>query len=110
MRNGDLATCTTLFTKLLKQYSVYANLGAAQPNGEVFCSGAPLTQPISVAGSAWFQRVMQRRDFIIGEYQKSLVTGEFTLVLGYPVLDAGDQVQAVVAAALDLGRLNQFAA
>src|SRR5712691_91045 len=110
VRNGDLATCTTLFTKLLKQYPVYANLGAAQPNGEVFCSGAPLTQPISVAGSAWFQQVVQRRDFIIGEYQKSLVTGEFTLVLGYPVLDAGDQVQAVVAAALDLGRLNQLAA
>jgi len=110
VRNGDSATCTTLFTKLLKQYPVYANLGAAQPNGEVFCSGAPLTQPISVAGSAWFQRVVQRRDFIIGDYQRSLVTGEFTLVLGYPVLDAGDQVQAVVAAALDLGRLNQLAA
>ena len=110
VRNGDSATCTMLFTKLLKQYPVYANLGAAQPNGEVFCSVAPLTQPISVAGSAWFQRVVQRREFIIGEYQRSLVTGEFTLVLGYPVLDAGDQVQAVVAAALDLGRLNQLAA
>jgi signal transduction histidine kinase len=107
---GDSDTCTSLFTKLIKQYPVYANLGAAQPNGEVFCSGAPLTQPISVAGSAWFQRVVQRRDFIIGEYQRSLVTGAFTLVLGYPLLDATDQVQAVVAAALDLGRLNQLAA
>jgi len=107
---GDSDTCTPLFTKLLKQYPVYANLGAAHPNGEVFCSGAPLTQPISVAGSAWFQRVVQRRDFIIGEYQRSLVTGAFTLVLGYPILDATDQVQAVVAAALDLGRLNQLAA
>ncbi len=110
VRNGDSDTCTMLFTRLFKQYPVYANLGAAQPNGEVFCSVTPLTQPISVAGSAWFQRVVQRRDFSIGEYQRSLVTGEFTLVLGYPVLDAGDQVQAVVAAALDLGRLNQLAA
>ncbi len=110
VRNGDSDTCTMLFTRLFKQYPVYANLGAAQPTGAVFCSVAPLTQPISVAGSAWFQRVIQRRDFTIGEYQRSLVTGEFTLVLGYPVLDAGDQVQAVVAAALDLGRLNQLAA
>jgi signal transduction histidine kinase len=61
-------------------------------------------------GSAWFQRVMQRHEFTIGEYQRSLVIGEFILVLGYPVLDAGDQVQAVIAAALDLGRLNQLAA
>jgi len=110
VRSGDSDTCTMLVTRLFKQYPVYANLGAAQPNGKVFCSVAPLTQPISVAGSAWFQRVVQRREFIIGEYQRSLVTGEFTLVLGYPVLDAGDQVQAVVAAALDLGRLNQLAA
>jgi len=110
VRNGDPNTCTTLFTNLRRQYPVYANLGAARPNGEVFCSAASFTQPLSVAGSTWFQRVVQRRDFIIGEYQRSLVTGEFTLVLGYPVLDAADQVQAVVAAALDLGRLNQLAA
>ncbi|HJY82107.1 MAG TPA: cache domain-containing protein, partial [Candidatus Binatia bacterium] len=107
---GDSATCTTFFTKLLKQYPVYANLGAAQANGEVFCSVVPLTQPVSVASSAWFQQVVQSREFVIGEYQRSLVTGEFTLVLGYPLLDAADQVQGVVAAALDLGQLNQLAA
>jgi signal transduction histidine kinase len=110
VRDGDSETCTMLFTNLLKQYPVYANLGAARADGEVFCSGAPVTQPITVAGSTWFQRVQQRRDFTIGEYQRSLVTGQFTLVLGYPALDAAGQVQAVVAAALDLGRLNQLAA
>ncbi len=110
VRDGDPDTCTTLFTNLLKQYPVYANLGAARPNGEVFCSVAPFTQPLSVAGSAWFQRVVQRHEFTIGEYQRSLVTGKFTLVLGYPVLDTVDKVQAVVAASLDLGRLNQLAA
>ncbi|MBI3802081.1 MAG: HAMP domain-containing protein [Deltaproteobacteria bacterium] len=110
VREGDAHTCTTLFTTLLKQYPVYANLGAAHANGAVFCSVAPLTQPVSVAGSAWFQRALQRRDFIIGEYQRSLVISKFTLVLGYPVLDAEGQVQAVIAAALDLSRLNQIAA
>src|SRR2546430_13524998 len=110
VRENDSETCTALFTNLLKQYPVYANLGAARANGEVFCSVAPITQPVSVAGSAWFQRVVQRRDFTIGEYQRSLVIGEFTLVLGYPVLDVAGQVQVVVAAALDLSRLNQLVA
>jgi signal transduction histidine kinase len=110
VREGDAHACTALFTTLLKQYPVYANLGAAHANGDVFCSVASFTQPVSVAESTWFQRVLQKREFIIGEYQRSLVISQFTLVLGYPALDAGGQVQAVVAAALDLSRLNQIAA
>jgi signal transduction histidine kinase len=110
VRAGDPVACTTLFTNLLKRYPAYANLGASRSTGEVFCSVVPFTPPLNVAGFAWFQQVVQSRDFTIGEYQKSAVTGEFTLVLGYPVFDAADQVQAVVAASLDLGRLNQLAA
>ena len=110
VRDGDPEACTLLFTNLLKRYPAYANLGAARADGEVFCSVVPVTGPLSVAGSTWFQHVVQRRDFTIGEYQRSLVTGQFTLVLGYPVLDVTGQVRAVIAAALDLGRLNQLAA
>src|SRR5262245_49387416 len=110
VREGDTVACTTLFTSLLKRYPAYTNLGADRPNGDVFCTVVPLTQPLNVANFSWFQRVVQTREFIIGEYQKSLVANEFVLVLGYPVLDDTGQVQAVVAASLDLGRLNQLAA
>src|SRR5262245_57568570 len=59
VREGDSHTCTTLFTTLLKQYPVYANVGAAHANGDVFRSVAPLTQPISLARSAGFQAPLQ---------------------------------------------------
>ena len=58
----------------------------------------------------WFQRTVSTKEFTVGEYQKSLATGNFTLVLGYPILDEANQVQGVVGAALDLGQLNQLAA
>ena len=40
------------------------------------------------------------KEFTVGEYQKSQATGAFALILGYPLLDDADQLQAVVAASL----------
>ena len=110
VRNEDPAECSALFATLLKHYPTYANLGATRLNGEPFCSAIPLTQPVTNAAQAWFQRTLSSKEFTVGEYQKSLATGNFTLVLGYPILNEANQVQGVVAAALDLGRLNQLAA
>jgi signal transduction histidine kinase len=110
VREGSAQACSEFFATLLKHYPAYVNLGASHANGEAFCSGSPLTRPVNVANFAWFQRALQNRDFSIGDYQQSAITGEFVLILGYPIRDAADQVQGVVAASLDLGRLNQLAA
>ncbi len=109
LREGNATTCTTLVTNLLKRYPTYANLGADRLNGDVFCSATPLLHPLNVANYSWFQRVLRTRDFTVGEYQKSLLSNEFVLVLGYPILDDSDQIQGVVAASLNLDRLNQMA-
>lgn len=110
VREGNSAACTTLFTDLLKRYPVFANLGADRLNGDVFCSATPLPQSLNVANYTWFQRVIHDQKFTIGEYQKSLISNEFILVLGYPILDDEGHAQGVVAASLNLGRLNQLAA
>jgi signal transduction histidine kinase len=110
VRKEDAKECNALFATLLKHYPAYANLGVTHANGTPLCSAIPITQPITNAGQAWFQRTIRTKAFAVGEYQKSLATGNFTLVLGYPILDEANQIQRVVAAALDLGRLNQLAA
>src|SRR5262245_18739035 len=110
VREGETEACSELFAKLLKRYPAYVNLGASRVDGEAFCSASPLKNPVNVSSFAWFQRVVQSREFSIGDYQKSALTGEFVLILGYPILDAADRVQGVVAASLDLSRLNQLAA
>lgn len=108
VREGDSAACSTLFAGLLKQHPVYANLGANRLNGDVFCSATPLSQPLNVANHNWFQRVIHDQKFTIGEYQKSRISNEFILVLGYPVFDGEGHVQGVVAASLHLDRLNRM--
>ena len=70
------------------QYPFYANLGAFEPDGDVFCNGVPLTGPVNSADLPWFQRTVQTRDFAIGDYQIGRITGIPVLVYGYPILDA----------------------
>ena len=110
VREGNAQACTALLTSLLKQQPIYHNLGVARANGDLFCSVLPFTQPVNVTNSSWFHRAVQRRDFSLGTIQESLVNREFIVASGgYPVFDATNRLQAVIAASLDLGRLNQLA-
>ncbi len=110
VRKQDAAACSALFAALLKQYRIYANLGAIKPDGDVFCSGLPLSRPTNLADRSYFRRAMETRDFAIGEYQIGRITGEATINFGYPVLGDAGQVQAVVFAAVELNWLNRLAA
>lgn len=109
VRDGDTKACSELFSKLLKRYPVYVNLGASYVNGEVFCSASSLLYPVNVSSFSWFQRVVQSQEFSIGDYQKSAISEDFVLIIGYPIFQANNQLQGVIAASLDLSRLSQLA-
>lgn len=108
VRRGEAAACSALVTDLLKQYPRYTNVGAARRDGQVFCSGVPLTEPIRIADRSYFWRAVVMRDFAVGDYQIGRVTRKPVIVFGYPVLGAAGEVVAVVFAGLDLTWLNQL--
>ena len=105
----DTAACNLLMADLLKHYPAYTNLGAADPDGGVFCSGVPLQSPVNVADRSYFQRALQTRDFTVGEYQVGRITGVPGLNAGFPVIDESQRIQAMVFAAIDLDWFNQVA-
>lgn len=110
VRRQNVSACSALFADLLKPYPYYSNLGAAKPNGDVFCSAVPYEGVANVGDRTYFQRAIQRRDFAPGEYQIGRITGKAVINIGYPVLDGGGQVAAVVFAGLDLSWLNRLLA
>jgi signal transduction histidine kinase/nitrate/nitrite-specific signal transduction histidine kinase len=110
VRDGDPAGCEALFAGLLEQYPSYAGLTAATPDGSVFCSAPPVAEPVGFADRAWFQQVIQTNDFAVGGYLIGRLSGLPVIVLGYPVHDAAGQLQAVVAAELDLTWFNELVA
>lgn len=106
----DPRRCGEILASLLRQYPYYANLGAALPDGRIFCSGLPLAQPVNIADRAYFREAIRNRDFSVGEFQTGRITGKRSLNLGYPVLDDAGRVQAIVFAAVDLAWLSNLLA
>ncbi|MBF0552470.1 MAG: hypothetical protein HQK60_18315, partial [Deltaproteobacteria bacterium] len=43
--NVDIPTCNAFLSELLQHYPQYANLFAARPNGDIFCSAVPMPRP-----------------------------------------------------------------
>ncbi|MGH7794797.1 MAG: GAF domain-containing protein [Candidatus Binatia bacterium] len=106
VRNQDGRACSALFATLLKEYPLYANLGAANTQGEQFCSARPLTRQINIGDRSYFQLAMQRRTFAIGNYQVGHATARASLNLGFPILRNDGSPAGVVFAALDLEPFN----
>jgi signal transduction histidine kinase len=110
VHGADPLLCATFLVKLLGQYPQYALLGVVEPDGDLVCSAPPTRSLVNLTDRASFQRVLQKRDVAIGDYQVDRVTGKATLDLGRPLLDEAGQVEAVVLASLDLTWLNELAA
>ena len=108
LREVQRGACGALFADLLTRHSSYANLGVIGLDGNIFCSGLPMTSQVYVGDRAYFRRARETREFAIGDYQIGRITGKATLNFGHPVLDRG-HVQAVLFAALDLAWLNELA-
>lgn len=109
VRAPGAASCHKVLADLLKPHPYYTNLGVATPDGRVHCSALPLTQTVNIADRSYFQRAVRFRDFGVGDYQIGRITGISAINFGYPILDAGGSVQAVVYAALNLSWVNQLA-
>src|SRR3989304_4038636 len=109
VRDRNRAACHALFADLPTRHSSYANLGVIGADGNIFCSGLPMTGQVYAGDRAYFRRARETRDFAIGDYQIGRVTGKATLNFGYPILDDAGHFPAVVFAALDLAWLNELA-
>jgi signal transduction histidine kinase len=110
VRNLDGPACSVIMSGILKEHVVYADLGAANVNGDVFCSAPPISGAANVADQSQFALAVQTKGFAVGEYAVSRVSQKPVLSVGYPILDDSREVTAVVFAAIDLRWLNELVA
>ncbi|MBI4770135.1 MAG: PAS domain S-box protein, partial [Chloroflexi bacterium] len=106
VKQGEAEACSTLFAGLLAEYPLYANLIVTLPNGDRWCSALPADEPVNYADRAWFQEAVRARGFVAGGYVMGRVTRRPLATFAYPLLAEAGQVQAVVAAGMDLAWLN----
>ena len=108
VQRPDPAGCSRLFAELVSQHVGYVNLGVADRDGAVWCSAKPLQQAISIAEREYFQQTREGGSFTVGVYQVGRITGQPTLNVAAPVVDAAGHFQGVAFAALDLAWLTQL--
>ena len=109
VRGHDAAACSALFAELLERYPPYVNLGAARPDGTVFCSAVPSPQPLAPADADVVVRAVRAGEFTVGDYQVGRIAGKAQLLTAYPVVAAAGRAEAAVFATLDLSWLKQLA-
>jgi len=109
IRNMDGPACNKLLPGLLKQYSIYVNIGVADVQGSLVCSGVPVKDPPNLSDRLYFNGVLATKNFYVGDYQVGKITGQLVVVMAYPIFeDDGATVKGVVFVSLPLTWLDDF--
>jgi len=103
----DREVCSKILTSVLEKSENFSNLAATKLNGDVFASAIASAKPINYADREWFQRLVQARSFVIGEYSIGRITGKPNISLGYPILSITGRLRTILVVGLDLDRIGK---
>jgi signal transduction histidine kinase len=109
----DPGACGEVLVQVLQGAPQYANIAAADMEGRVLCRGIAVApqQPIHVTDRAWFQRVVARQDFVVGNYTVGRGSGQASVHTAYPIFDDQHKMIGAVNAGIHLSWLKErFAA
>lgn len=111
LRNAkqDPGACGEVLVRTLKGNGHYANIAVADADGWVLCRGIALAppKPVNVADRAWFQRLVARRDFVVGNFAIGRGSGERSIHTAYPVFDDNRTLTGAVNAGIRLSWLSE---
>lgn len=108
VRGFDTDNCVPFLADVVATIPEYFTLAAIDANGDLRCRGVMPDIPVNVRDRPYFHRTMEERSFHIGTYQISVVTGQATLPMAFPITDEADEVIGVVVAGLDLDWMNEM--
>jgi diguanylate cyclase (GGDEF)-like protein len=108
VQSQNARVCSALFADILRRFPLYTNLGAARPNGDVFCGAGPIAERANVADREDFKRALTSRDFTVSGPVSGRTPEEPLLVVSYPALDDAGVLKAVVFISLDFSWVGSF--
>jgi len=107
LRRLDGPGCSADLARLLAETPLYANVGGVKPDGDMFCSGTPLTRPLSLADRFHVRGALDRGSFTVGGYILSRTRGIGSFVFGHPVRDGSGKVVAAAVFSFDLTEMQR---
>ncbi|HNF76088.1 MAG TPA: EAL domain-containing protein [Thauera aminoaromatica] len=104
----DSAQCSGIAGRLLESLDGFANIGAALPDGEIFCSGRPMSAPVTVIDRAWFRTSLDSDEISPGEFVIGRVSGTPGMAFGYPLRAADGTLRAVIFATITVAWFDRL--
>ena len=104
----DSAQCSGIAGRLLESLDGFANIGAALPDGEIFCSGRPMSAPVTVIDRAWFRTSLDSDEISPGEFVIGRVSGTPGMAFGYPLRAADSTLRAMIFATITVAWFDRL--
>ena len=102
--------CDESLRRLITQKQAYFDVGVVNQTGMVGCRVRDSGPGFDLAHNALRRRILETKDFVIGDFQLLGNWQRRALMFGFPILDASGAVRDVLVAALDATRIDQLAA
>lgn len=108
LQSLDGTSCSEIAKRLLVSRDDFANIGAALPDGSLFCSARPTSATINVSDRTWFQAGMRGGGITYGEFVVGRVSGRPGMVFGYPLHGPQGEVRGVLFASISLDWVDRL--
>jgi len=102
-------SCEEILSNLLKQSTVYANLGVSGPDGQIMCSAQPPPKGAHLNKLNWFGAFHADPVYTVGFDFNSQLSKDASIILMLPITSKGTHQRHILFAVMDLDWLNTLA-
>jgi len=106
MFSGIIPSCRKLLPAMREHLDQYAELGVADPKGQIVCHTHPSIASATLADQTWFRRVKTTRQFAMGDREISNVSNQTAITFARPILSSSGDLRAIVFATMNSRRLH----
>ncbi len=106
----DATACNLLFREMHGRYPFYTVILAVTPTGDVFAASMPFAPGTNLADRKHIRDAIRTRDFSVGEYITGRVSNVGSINYTFPVLDAHQNLIAIMIAGFNLKEYARFLA
>jgi len=108
MNSLDAEACNALVRRLIGAVDNFSNIGAALPDGRVFCSSVASNQPVSVADRQWFQEALGGQGLTRGQFLFGKMSGKPGISFGFSMRDESGNLRAALFAASNIAWFDRL--
>lgn len=108
LKNPKNPECNEILKNILEKYEEYTNIALLGPDGNVICSGIATEQLTNVSYREYFQKMIQEKKFIMGEYMIGSMSNKPVLPFIQPIFNSKEEIVNSIVVFRDLSWLHDF--